>query len=87
MKKADLFKAYKEILSAGKVPESIILYIHMQSGEQEIIISSNVAMTMEYIGKTYNENLVHTSYSDIFISDVIISDVIRVESDVRRMYI
>lgn len=72
MKKADLFKEYNKMRSTGKVPESIVLYIHMPSGEQTIIISPDVAMAMEYIGKTYNENLVHTSYSDIFIADVIL---------------
>ena len=58
--------------SAGKVPESIILYIHMPSGEQEIIINTNVESKMEHIDKTYNDDLVDANCSDIFIADAIL---------------
>lgn len=73
MNKLELLnKEYKELEGNGL--ESIILYIHMPTGEEEIIINSNVEEKIKYINKAYNENLVHKGCSDIYITDYIFAD-------------
>lgn len=49
----------------------IILYVNMPTGENEIIINSNLEEKMKYINKTYDENLVHKNCKDIYITDFI----------------
>lgn len=71
MKKAELLAQYQEAKDTGKEIDSIILYIHMPGGEEEIIINPAVADKMEYIDRTYNDDLVHASCKDIFITAAI----------------
>ena len=61
MKKAELFAQYQEAKDTGKEIDSVILYIHMPGGEEEIIINPVVADKMDYINRTYNDDLVHTA--------------------------
>lgn len=49
----------------------IILYIHMPTGENEVIVNSNVEEKIKYINKTYDENLIHKGCKDIYITEVI----------------
>lgn len=39
MKKVELFAQYQEAKNTGKEIDSVILYIHMPGGEEEIIIN------------------------------------------------
>lgn len=71
MKKAELFAQYQEAKDTGKEIDSVILYIHMPGGEEEIIINPAVADKMDYIDRTYNDDLVHMGCKDIFIRDAI----------------
>ena len=71
MKKAELFAQYQEAKDTGKEIDSVILYIHMPGGEEEIIINPAVADKMDYIGRTYNDDLVHTGCKDIYIVNAI----------------
>lgn len=67
MKKVELFAQYQEAKNTGKEIDSVILYIHMPGGEEEIIINPAVADKMDYIDRTYNDDLVHTGCKDIYI--------------------
>lgn len=71
MNKSELFKAYEEAKKDGNDIIMIILYIHMPTGEEEIICNPNVEDKMKYIDKTYNDELVHANCSDIYIRDAI----------------
>ena len=71
MKKAELFAQYQEAKDTGKEIDSVILYIHMPGGEEEIIINPAVADKMDYIGRTYNDDLVHMGCKDIYIVNAI----------------
>lgn len=73
MKKSELFKEYKGLVDAGKEIDCIILSISMPTGEVETIINPNVVDKMEYIDKTYNEDLVHANCKAIHIEEVIFS--------------
>lgn len=64
MKKTELFKTYAEL---DRKPECICLFIHMPTGETEIITNPNVDAKMAYIDKTYNDDLVHNNCKDIYI--------------------
>ena len=74
MKKQELMKRYQDLMEAGKEIYFIMLYIHMPTGEQETIVNPNVAEKMAYIGKTYNENLVHAGCADIYITEALFSE-------------
>lgn len=72
MENLTLTKLNKEYESMKKENiDCIILYIHMPTGENEIIVNSNVEEKMKYINKTYNENLVHKNCKDIYITEFI----------------
>ena len=71
MKKVELFAQYQEAKDTGKEIDSVILYIHMPGGEEEIIINPGVADKMDYINRTYNDDLVHTGCKDIYIVNAI----------------
>ena len=73
MKKTELFKQFQQAKDSGKEILMVILYIHMPTGEEEIICNPNVEEKMKYIDKTYNEDLVHANCSDIYIRDAIFS--------------
>lgn len=71
MTKKELFDGYQAAKDTGKDIDSVILYIHMPTGEEEIIINPAVAEKMAYIDKTYDQELVHTNCKDIYIADAI----------------
>lgn len=71
MKKAELFAEYQEAKDTGKEIDSVILYIHMPGGEEEVIINPAVADKMTYIDRTYNDDLVHAGCKDIYITNAI----------------
>ncbi len=73
MKKQELMEQYRELKEAGKEIDLIILYVHMPTGEQETIVNPNVDAKMEYINKTYDEDLIHSGCKDIYITDAILS--------------
>ena len=73
MKKEDLFKQWEELKAKEEDIDCIILYIHMPTGEEEVIVNPNVVDKMQYIGKTYNDDLIHANCKDIYITDVIFS--------------
>ncbi len=73
MKKQELMEQYRELKEAGKEIDLIILYIHMPTGEQETIVNPNVDAKMEYIDKTYDEDLIHSGCKDIYITETIFS--------------
>lgn len=73
MKKEDLFKQWEELKTKEEDIDCIILYIHMPTGEEEVIVNPNVVDKMQYIGKTYNDDLIHANCKDIYITDVIFS--------------
>lgn len=73
MKKEDLFKQWEELKTKEEDIDCIILYIHMPTGEEEVIVNPNVVDKMQYIGKTYNDDLIHANCQDIYITDVIFS--------------
>ena len=67
MTKAELMKRYEEVKEQAS---SICLFIHMPTGETEIITNPNVVEKITYIDKTYNDELVHSNCKDIYIEDV-----------------
>ena len=73
MKKLELFEQYEELKAKKEDIDCIILYIHMPTGEEEVIVNPNVAEKMQYIDKTYNDDLVHENCKDIYITDAIFS--------------
>lgn len=70
MTKAELMKRYEEVKEQAS---SICLFIHMPTGETEIITNPNVVEKITYIDKTYNDELVHSNCKDIYIEDVYFS--------------
>jgi hypothetical protein len=71
MKKSELFSEYRDLVKQGKDIDNIILYIHMPTGEQEVIVNPNVDQKMQYIDKTYNDDLIHANCKDIYITEAI----------------
>lgn len=71
MNKSELNKEYQSYIQQGKQPDMIILYISMPSGDVETIINPNPADKMDYINKTYNEELAHNDCPNIRITDVV----------------
>lgn len=72
MRKEELLKLYEEIKNKGKEPEMIFLYIHMPTGETETIINPNVKEKIEYIDRTYDDDLVHANCKQIYIEEAYI---------------
>lgn len=70
-KKQELLKAYEEMKEKGI--ECVTLFIHMPTGETESIVNPNVEEKMKYIDKTYNDDLVHSNCSEIYIEEYIFS--------------
>lgn len=73
MTKAELMKEYQDLLAEGEEPGIVILYIHMPGDVTEIIVNPAVSDKMEYIDKTYNDDLVHRNSSEIYITGVVFS--------------
>lgn len=71
MTKAELFSQYRNLIDKGTPPATILLDIHMPGGETENIINPSVAAKMDYINKTYDDNLVHINSHDIYITDAL----------------
>lgn len=69
MKKSELFKDYEEAKNSEKRIAEITIRLHMPDGEEEIIFNPNVEKKMEYIDKTYSDDLVHKNNPDIYIVD------------------
>lgn len=67
-----LNKQYEEIKDKKLV--QIILYIEMPTGETEIILNPRIKEKIDYINKTYDENLVHKGCSQIKITEYIITE-------------
>lgn len=68
MKKKELFDKYADAKKSDEL-SCVILYIHMPTGEEETIVNPNVEQKMEYINKTYNEDLVHNNCPEIYITE------------------
>ena len=47
MKKEDLFKQWEELKAKEEDIDCIILYIHMPTGEEEVIVNPNVVDKMQ----------------------------------------
>lgn len=62
----DLYDQYKGIKNLR-----IKLRIHMPDGSTEVIYNTNAHNKIEYIEKTYDENLVHKNSKDIYIVNAI----------------
>lgn len=71
MNKQKLFKEYQDYLDQGIAPDMIILDLHMPGGEIEHIVNPSVAAKMDYIDKTYDDNLVCINNHDIYITDAL----------------
>lgn len=71
MTKKELFDGYQEAKDTGKDIDSVILYIHMPGGEEEIIINPDVPAKLAYIDRTYDDTLIHANCKDIYITDAI----------------
>lgn len=71
MNKQELFKEYQDYLDQGIAPDMIILDLHMPGGETENIINPNVAAKMDYIDRTYDDNLRHKNCPDIYITEAL----------------
>lgn len=67
-RKEEMLLAYEEAKKAGKV-ETVMLWIHMPGGETEVILNPEAESKMEYICRTYSDDLVHQNSEDIFIED------------------
>lgn len=70
--KEELFKNYEEAQKDGI--DAVVLFIQMPTGEVEAITNPNVEAKMQYIDKSYDENLVHKNCKDIFILDCVFCD-------------
>lgn len=70
-KKEELIKAYEEL--EGKEIDCVTLFIHMPTGETEVIVNPRIAEKIEYINKTYNDELVHNNCDKIYIEDYLFS--------------
>lgn len=64
MKKEELKKEYEKVKDKVK---TIYLFIHMPTGETETIINPNVAAKIDYLDRTYTDDLVHINCKDIYI--------------------
>ena len=65
-KKEEFLKEYQDAKEKGEVI-AVWLYIHMPSGETEVIINPNAEEKVAYIEKTYNDDLVHCNSDQIYI--------------------
>lgn len=70
MKKKELFDKYADAKKSDEL-SCVILYIHMPTGEEETIVNPNVEQKMEYINKTYNDDLVHNNCPEIYITEAL----------------
>lgn len=67
-RKEELFAEFEKV--KDKV-SSITLFIHMPTGETEIISNPRVPGKMAYIDKTYNDDLVHSNCDKIQIENYV----------------
>ena len=63
-KKEELIRDYE---SVKENCVALTLWIHMPTGELEMITNPNVVEKMKYVEKTYNDELVHTNCVEIYI--------------------
>lgn len=63
-KKEELIRDYE---SMKENCIALTLWIHMPTGEIEMITNPNVVEKMKYVEKTYTDELVHTNCLDIYI--------------------
>lgn len=63
-KKEELIRDYE---SMKENCVALTLWIHMPTGELEMITNPNVVEKMKYVEKTYTDELVHTNCLDIYI--------------------
>lgn len=67
-KKEELFAEYNAVKNKAV---SITLFIHMPTGETEIISNPNVEKKVEYIGQAYDDNLIHSNCDQIQIMNYV----------------
>lgn len=67
-RKEELFAEFEKV--KDKV-SNITLFIHMPTGETEIISNPRVLEKMWYIDKTYNDDLIHTNCEEIQIENYV----------------
>lgn len=65
----ELNKHYQELKEKGVELDCLVLDIHMPTDETEIIVNPNVEGKIQYINKTYNEDLIHSNCKAIYITD------------------
>lgn len=69
MTKKEAFKqAYQAAMAKGLV-DLVVLYIHMPDESEEVIINSSPQAKVDYVEKTYNDDLVHANSEKIYITD------------------
>ena len=66
-KKEQLIKDYEQLKDKGI--ECIVLFIHMPTGETEVITNPRADEKIAYVNKTYDDNLVHENCEQIYIED------------------
>lgn len=64
-------KEYEELKAKGVKLNNITLEIHMPTGETESIVNPNIEEKVKYINRVYDENLVHSNCSNLYIKDYI----------------
>lgn len=69
-KKEEFKQAYSQALAKGEV-SLVILYIHMPDDSQEIIINERPQAKVDYVDKTYSDDLVHANSDKIWITEYI----------------
>ena len=69
-KKEEFKQAYSQALAKGDV-SLVILYIHMPDDSREILINERPQAKVDYVDKTYNDDLVHSNSDQIWITEYI----------------
>lgn len=70
MRKSHLINSVqKAMFNQDKKPFALVLYIHMPTGETEMISNPNIVEKLKYIDKTYNEDLIHSNCPSLHIED------------------
>lgn len=83
-----LLKSYNQYMNeSNKVPNCIALFIAMPSGEIETIINPNVKAKIDYISKTYSEDLIHKNCDKIKIVGFGIGDDFKSISDMMNNFV
>lgn len=66
-KKEEFLKAYEEACACDNA--EVTLYIHMPTGEEEMIHNPNIHAKAQYIAKAYDDDLRLKSNPDIYITE------------------